>query len=49
MKAKVMNKNEIMQVTEMKSIIRVVEDVYCMKSKGETVVWPTTFHVFEEG
>ena len=49
MKAKVLNKEEIMQVIEMKPTIEAVERVYTLKCQGETVVWPTTFYVFEEG
>ena len=49
MKAKVMNKEEIMQVMEMKPTIEAVKRVYTLKCQGETVVWPTIFHVFEEG
>lgn len=49
MRAKVLNKEEIMQVIEMKPTIEAVERVYTLKCQGETVVWPTTFYVFEEG
>ncbi|MBQ3924962.1 MAG: ornithine cyclodeaminase family protein [Firmicutes bacterium] len=47
--ARVMNRNDIMQVIEMEPAIKAVENVYTMKSKGEAVAWPTVFHVFEEG
>ena len=46
---KVLSKNDIMQVLEMKPIIRCVEQVYCQKSEGDTVVWPTTFYEFDPG
>ncbi|MBQ6949381.1 MAG: ornithine cyclodeaminase family protein, partial [Firmicutes bacterium] len=46
---KVLSKNDIMQVLEMKPIIRCVEHVYCQKSEGDTVVWPTTFYEFDPG
>lgn len=49
MKVKVLKKEEIMNVIEMAPTITAVENVYKMKSRGETVVWPTTFYVFEEG
>ena len=40
---------EIAQSLEMKEVIAAVEAVYADKSKGQTEVWPTVFHVFEEG
>ena len=46
---KVLGKKEIAQVTDMKKVIACVEDVYCQKAKGETVVWPTTFYEFNPG
>lgn len=46
---KVLSKKEIMQVMEVKSAINCVEDVYCQKSRGEAIVWPTTFYEFEPG
>lgn len=49
MKARVMNKADIMQVVEMEPTIAAVENVYKMKSAGEAVAWPTVFHIFEEG
>lgn len=48
MKVRIMNRDEIMKVIEMKPVIESVKSVYTLKSKGETVVWPTTFHVFQE-
>ncbi|MCR5182297.1 MAG: ornithine cyclodeaminase family protein [Clostridia bacterium] len=48
MKVRILNKEEIMKVIEMKPVIESVENVYTLKSRGETVVWPTTFHVFQE-
>ncbi len=49
MKVRVMNKNDIMKVIEMPPTIKAVENVYSVKSSGEAVVWPTVFHIFEEG
>jgi len=49
MKARVMNRNDIMQVIEMAPTIQAVENVYTMKAAGAAVAWPTVFHVFEEG
>lgn len=49
MTARIMNRNEIMQVIEMQPTIQAVENVYKMKSSGEAVAWPTVFHIFEEG
>lgn len=46
---KILSKEDIMQVIEMKPVIRCVEEVYKLKSEGDTVVWPTTFYEFDPG
>ncbi len=46
---KVLSKEDISQVIEMTPVIACVEDVYCQKSRGETVVWPTVFYEFDPG
>lgn len=48
-KIRILGKKEIAQVTDLKKVITCVEDVYCQKAKGETVVWPTTFYEFDPG
>lgn len=48
-KIKVLSGKEIARVTDMNKIIACVEDVYCQKAQGETVVWPTTFYEFDPG
>ena len=46
---KILSKEDIMQVIEMQPVIQCVEDVYKLKSEGDTVVWPTTFYEFDPG
>ncbi len=46
---KILSKEDIMQVIEMKPVIKCVEEVYTLKSQGDTVVWPTTFYEFDPG
>ena len=46
---KVLSKEDIMKVVEMKPVIECVEEVYTLKSQGDTVVWPTTFYEFDPG
>ena len=46
---KILSKNDVMQVMEMEPVIDCTEDVYCQKSKGDAVVWPTAFYEFEPG
>lgn len=49
MEIKVLSKADIMQVVDMKRIIAGVEEVYRLKSCGETEVWPTVFYEFTPG
>lgn len=46
---KILSQEDIKKVVEMQPIIDCVEEVYTLKSKGETVVWPTTFYEFDPG
>ena len=46
---KVLSKEDIMKVSDMKEVIKQVEAVYCAKSNQETEVWPTVFYDFETG
>lgn len=46
---KILSKEDIMQVIEMQPVMQCVEEVYKLKSEGDTVVWPTTFYEFDPG
>ena len=46
---RVLSRDDIRQVVELKPVIECVESVYRAKSLGETVVWPTTFYEFDPG
>lgn len=46
---KILSQSDVMQVMEMQSVIECVENVYCQKCSGDTVVWPTTFYEFDPG
>lgn len=46
---KVLSKEDIMKVCDIREVIKGVENVYRAKSNGETDVWPTVFHDFETG
>ena len=46
---KVLSKNDIMNIIEMKPVIAGVENVYSLKSNEKTEVWPTVFYEFEPG
>lgn len=49
MQIKVMNRQEVEQVTRLPDILACVEDVYRQKCLGQTEVWPTTFYEFIPG
>ena len=49
MEVKVLSKADIMQVVDMGRMIIGVEEVYRLKSRGETEVWPTVFYEFTPG
>jgi len=46
---KVLNKEETEKVLKMSEVISVVENVYRLKSQGDTVVFPLIFHEFNPG
>lgn len=46
---KILSKHDVMQVMELQPAIDCVEDVYCQKSRGKAIVWPTAFYEFEPG
>lgn len=46
---KVLSKEDIMKVSDMRRVIEGVHDVYVAKSNDETEVWPTVFYDFETG
>ena len=46
---KVLSKEDIMRVIDMRRVIKGVENVYRLKSRNMTEVWPTVFYEFEPG
>ena len=46
---KVLSKEDIRKVMDLSRVIKDVESVYRLKSRGETVVWPTVFYEFDPG
>ncbi len=48
-KIKVFNQEVIEKILDMKSVIKVVEEVYTLKSEGKTELFPMVFHEFERG
>lgn len=49
MEVKVLSKADIIKVVDMKRIVTGVEEVYRLKSRGETEVWPTVIYEFTPG
>ncbi len=43
----VLSREQVKSVLEMPRVIDAVEQVYCMKANGQTVVWPLVSHEFE--
>lgn len=48
MKIIVLSKEEVKKVMELERVIEGVRRVYCQKSDGDTVVWPSVEHHFKE-
>lgn len=46
---RILDKDTIKKVINMKTILNCVEDVYKAKSSGNSEVWPTTFYEFDPG
>lgn len=49
MKLRVLNRDAIMTVTDLESVLSTVEGVYASKARGDAVAWPTVFYDFKTG